>query len=133
MYTHFYGFSEEPFRDTPDPRFLFAVPGHERALNCLRQGIEENNGWVLLSGEAGSGKTILIRSLLPHHPAPAHGALRGETNTLPVPGVRREVNDTHDGGPRVEGKMLAADGEFLDAHLGCRAVLFEQFRQLFQF
>ena len=66
MYTHFYGFSEEPFRDTPDPRFLFAVPGHERALNCLRQGIEENNGWVLLSGEAGSGKTILIRSLLPH-------------------------------------------------------------------
>jgi general secretion pathway protein A len=64
MYTHFYGFSEEPFRDTPDPRFLFAVPGHERALNCLRQGIEEKNGWILLSGEPGSGKTILIRHLL---------------------------------------------------------------------
>lgn len=64
MYTHFYGFSEEPFRDTPDPRFLFAIPGHQRALTCLRQGIEEKSGWILLSGEPGSGKTLLIHHLL---------------------------------------------------------------------
>ncbi len=64
MYTHFYGFSEEPFRDTPDPRFLFSIPGHQRALGCLTQGIEEKSGWVLLAGEPGSGKTILIHHLL---------------------------------------------------------------------
>jgi general secretion pathway protein A len=64
MYTHFYGFSEEPFRDTPDPRFLFSIPGHQRTLGCLTQGIEEKSGWVLLSGEPGSGKTILIHHLL---------------------------------------------------------------------
>jgi general secretion pathway protein A len=64
MYTHFYGFSEEPFRDTPDPRFLFAVPGNEHALNCLTQGIQDRKGWIHLSGEPGSGKTVLIRHLL---------------------------------------------------------------------
>ena len=64
MYTHFYGFSEEPFRDTPDPRFLFSIPGHQRTLGCLTRGIEEKSGWVLLAGEPGSGKTILIHHLL---------------------------------------------------------------------
>lgn len=64
MYTHFYGFSEEPFRDTPDPRFLFSTPGHQRTLGCLTQGIGEKSGWVLLAGEPGSGKTILIHHLL---------------------------------------------------------------------
>lgn len=64
MYTHFYGFAEEPFRDAPDPRFFFDVPGNERTLNCLRRAAEEKSGWVLLSGEPGSGKTISIRRLL---------------------------------------------------------------------
>ena len=66
MYNSFYGFSEDPFRDTPDPRFLFTFPGQESALSCLLQGIEEKKGWILLSGEPGSGKTILIRHLLPY-------------------------------------------------------------------
>jgi general secretion pathway protein A len=64
MYTHFYGFSEEPFRDVPDPNFLFLVPGHERTLNCLIQGIEKKSGWLLLSGDVGSGKTLFIHHLL---------------------------------------------------------------------
>jgi general secretion pathway protein A len=64
MYTHFYGFSEEPFRDVPDPNFLFLVPGHEGTLNCLLQGIENKSEWLLLSGDVGSGKTLFIRQLL---------------------------------------------------------------------
>jgi len=64
MYTHFYGFSEEPFSDVPDPKFLFLPPGLERTLNCLIQGIEKRSGWVLLSGEAGSGKTLSLHHLL---------------------------------------------------------------------
>ena len=63
MYVPFYGFSEEPFRDTPDPRFFFSIPGRQGALSCLLQGVEERSGWILLSGGPGSGKTILIRHL----------------------------------------------------------------------
>ena len=63
MYTYFYGFSEEPFRDTPDPRFLFSIPGHQHTLGCLTQGIDEKSGWVILVGEPGIGKTILIHHL----------------------------------------------------------------------
>jgi general secretion pathway protein A len=64
MYTHFYGFSDEPFSDAPNPKFLFLIPGHERTLNCLLQGIERKSGWILVSGDAGSGKTLLIHHLL---------------------------------------------------------------------
>jgi general secretion pathway protein A len=64
MYTHFYGFSEEPFRDSPDPRFLFLTPSHQQALGYLIRGIEEKSGWVMLTGEPGTGKTILIHHLL---------------------------------------------------------------------
>lgn len=64
MYTHFYGFSEEPFRDTPDLRFLFAGSDRQRAIGSLIQGIEEKSGWTTLIGDPGSGKTILIHYLL---------------------------------------------------------------------
>ena len=64
MYTHFYSFSEEPFRDSPDPRFLFLTPSHQRTLGSLIQGIEEKSGWLILTGEPGTGKTVLIHHLL---------------------------------------------------------------------
>ena len=73
-----------------------------------------------------------VRPLLAHDPAAAHGALGGEADALPIPGVRREIDHAHDRGLRVEGEVPAADGEFLDARLGRSAVLFEQFGQLFQ-
>jgi general secretion pathway protein A len=64
MYTHFYGFSEEPFVDAPDPKFLFLNPGHKQVFNHLVQGIEGEKGWILLLGDAGSGKTLFIHQLL---------------------------------------------------------------------
>lgn len=64
MYTHFYGFSEEPFGDSPDPKFLFLLPGHQQVLNCLVQGLEAKKGWLLLLGDAGSGKTLFIHQML---------------------------------------------------------------------
>jgi general secretion pathway protein A len=64
MYTHFYGFSEKPFVDAPDPKFLFLNPGHKQVFNHLVQGIEGEKGWILLLGDAGSGKTLFIHQLL---------------------------------------------------------------------
>jgi len=64
MYTQFYGFSEEPFNDTPDPKFLFLAESHQTALDSLLFGINQGRGFISVSGEAGTGKTILIYQLL---------------------------------------------------------------------
>ncbi len=64
MYKHFYEFSEEPFGDSPDPKFLFLTPGLQQVMNCLIQGIEGKKSWILLLGDAGTGKTLFIHHML---------------------------------------------------------------------
>jgi general secretion pathway protein A len=64
VYTQFYGFSEGPFNDTPDPKFLFLAESHQTALDSLLFGINQGRGFISLLGEAGTGKTILIYQLL---------------------------------------------------------------------
>lgn len=64
IYDKFFGFREEPFGVTPDPKFLYMSKNHEDALAHLNFGIAENRGFVMLTGEVGSGKTTLIRYLL---------------------------------------------------------------------
>jgi general secretion pathway protein A len=62
-----FGFKENPFAITPDPRYLYLSRGHEESLAHLIYGTGPNGGFVLLSGEVGTGKTMLIRSLLAQH------------------------------------------------------------------
>lgn len=64
IYNKFFGFREEPFGLTPNPKFLYMSKKHEEAIAHLNFGITENKGFVMLTGEAGSGKTTLIRYLL---------------------------------------------------------------------
>ena len=64
MYNEFYGFREKPFELTPDPRFIFLTPGLRRALASVIYGIKERTGFISVIGEAGTGKTTLIHSLL---------------------------------------------------------------------
>jgi len=64
MYTQFYGFSEGPFNDTPDPKFLFLAESHQTALDSMLFGINQGRGFISLSGDTGTGKTILIHQLL---------------------------------------------------------------------
>jgi general secretion pathway protein A len=64
MYKEFYGLREMPFNITPDPHFLFLSSSHQDALQHLRYGINERKGFILLTGEVGSGKTTLCRHLL---------------------------------------------------------------------
>jgi general secretion pathway protein A len=64
MYKIFYGLSENPFKVTPDPRFLYLGVHHKEAMAQLLYGVKENKGFILITGEVGAGKTTLIHSLL---------------------------------------------------------------------
>lgn len=64
MYKQFYGLRANPFNVNPDPRYLFLTRHTEEALACLTYGIQTRKGFVLLTGEVGTGKTTLINKLL---------------------------------------------------------------------
>jgi general secretion pathway protein A len=63
MYLTFYGLNEKPFTTTPDPRFLYLSPGHREALAQLVYGVQESMGFLVLTGEVGTGKTMLLHAL----------------------------------------------------------------------
>ena len=64
MYKEFFGLRANPFNVNPDPRYLFLTRHTEEALACLTYGIQGRKGFVLLTGEVGTGKTTLINKLL---------------------------------------------------------------------
>jgi general secretion pathway protein A len=64
MYLDFYGLKEKPFNATPDPKFLYLTPGHREALAQLLYGVQEHKGFIVLTGEVGTGKTTLLQTLL---------------------------------------------------------------------
>lgn len=74
MYLTFYGLLEKPFNATPDPKFLHLTPGHREALAQLLYGVQENKGFIVLTGEVGTGKTTLLHTLLQRLDGNAHVA-----------------------------------------------------------
>jgi type II secretory pathway predicted ATPase ExeA len=64
MYTAFYDLKEKPFNLTPSPRFIYLGESHREALNMLKYGVMERKGFILLTGEVGTGKTTMIQALL---------------------------------------------------------------------
>ena len=64
MYQEFYGFKEKPFALTPDPQFLFLSDGHRTAIDSLLYGIYQREGFMVLTGDIGTGKTTICRALL---------------------------------------------------------------------
>ncbi|MDP6435768.1 MAG: AAA family ATPase [Gammaproteobacteria bacterium] len=75
MYTSFFGLNEKPFSITPNPRYLYMSERHTEALAHLIYGIKDSGGFIQLTGEVGTGKTTLIRSLLQRLPENADVAL----------------------------------------------------------
>jgi general secretion pathway protein A len=64
MYKNFFGLKENPFNVNPDPRYLFLTDNIQEALACLTYGIQTRKGFILLTGEVGTGKTTLLNKLL---------------------------------------------------------------------
>ncbi len=64
MYLDFFGLKEKPFSLTPDPRFLFLSESHRQALDHMLYGIREREGFILIVGDIGTGKTTICRELL---------------------------------------------------------------------
>lgn len=63
MYESFYGLSAKPFQLKPDPNFFFGSKGHKRAMAYLEYGISQGDGFIVITGEVGAGKTTLMRTL----------------------------------------------------------------------
>jgi general secretion pathway protein A len=64
MYKKFYGFKRNPFEISPDPKFYFATAMHNEALASLVYGVKKRKGFVVTTGEVGTGKTLLVRCFL---------------------------------------------------------------------
>ena len=64
MYEAFYGLSSKPFQLNPDPAFYFASKQHRRAKAYLEYGVSRNEGFIVITGEIGAGKTMVLRSLI---------------------------------------------------------------------
>ena len=64
VYSSYFGLKEAPFNITPDPSFLFDSASHQEGLAQLRYGIEARRGFIVLTGEVGTGKTTLLQALL---------------------------------------------------------------------
>ncbi len=101
MYEHQFGLREKPFSLLPDPRFLYAGHTHKMAMHMLEYGLSEQTGYVVLTGEVGTGKTTLLRHLL---------------NTADQTVVIGLVSNTHETfGELMKWIMLAFDLDYRDA------------------
>ncbi|MEO6423348.1 MAG: XrtA/PEP-CTERM system-associated ATPase [Candidatus Nitrotoga sp.] len=63
MYQSYYGLSAKPFQLKPDPQFFFGSSGHKRAMSYLEYGLSQGEGFIVITGDIGAGKTTLVRSL----------------------------------------------------------------------
>jgi general secretion pathway protein A len=75
MYESFYGFKEKPFNITPDPKYLYLSEQHQEAIAHLLYGIQERGGFVVVTGEIGTGKTTLCRYLINQMDERTEGAI----------------------------------------------------------
>src|SRR3954452_6503287 len=63
IYNPYFGFTDNPFNISPDPEFLYRSPQHEEALANLIYGVQSRKGFIVLTGEVGTGKTTMLECL----------------------------------------------------------------------
>src|SRR3954464_5701082 len=63
MYESFYGLNAKPFQLRPDPHFFYGSKGHKRAMAYLEYGLSQGDGFIVITGDIGAGKTTLVRNL----------------------------------------------------------------------
>lgn len=69
MYETYYGFSAKPFQLRPDPHFFYSSKGHKRAMAYLEYGLSQSEGFIIVTGDVGAGKTTLVRNLFNRLPS----------------------------------------------------------------
>ena len=84
VYSTYFGLNEAPFNITPDPSFLFQSASHQEAFAQLQYGIRARRGFIVLTGEVGTGKTTLIQALLAQLVDTTHTALIFSAITSPI-------------------------------------------------
>ena len=128
MYTSFFGLQEKPFAITPDPRYLYLSERHAEALAHLLYGINEAGGFIQLTGEVGTGKTTVIRSLLEQLPGHAEVALILNPRVTPAEFLLTICEELHlpvpDTGRDSTKTLMDLLGHYLlDAHARGRRVV----------
>jgi len=120
MYDTFFNLKLPPFENTPDPRFFYASEQHREALAALEYTIRMRKGFVLISGDIGSGKTTVAQTMrkrcgdqaqiveILHGHRDGDGVLRQIVRTL---GIKRGRNDDH-------GRLLERIRDYLDRTIG---------------
>ena len=93
MYLNFYGLKEKPFSVTPDSSFLFKSKYHSEAFNHLLYGIKSKEGFILITGDIGTGKTTLCRALLSELGNKTHSALVFNPNLTEIELLRAIIQD----------------------------------------
>ena len=97
MYDVFYGLRARPFQLNPDPGFFFGSDGHERALAYLRFGLQQGQGFVVVTGDIGTGKTMLLSTLFQELDPQAMVAARIASSNLPPDDLLRTLCDAFGG------------------------------------
>ena len=126
MYLEFYGLAEKPFATTPDPRFLFLTQQHRDALARLTYGVQEKKGFVVLTGEVGTGKTTLVRTLMTQLD-PTIAVAFVFNSTLPFEGLLEHVLEdfgVSDPGTTLAQRLLALNHFLVErSRRGCQTLL----------
>jgi general secretion pathway protein A len=126
MYASFFGLNEKPFSITPDPRYLYLSRRHAEALAHLLYGITESGGFIQLTGEVGTGKTTVVRSLLEQLPEHADVALVLNPRLSPEEFLLTICDELHVQVPdRASQKSVidALNRHLLEAHAAGRRVV----------
>jgi len=127
MYAAWFGLAEPPFAITPDPRYLYLSARHSEALAHLLYGITESGGFLQLTGEVGTGKTTLVRTLLERLPAGIEVALVLNPRQSPLEFVSTICDELHvavEAPATLKEQVDALNAHLLAAHaVGRRTVV----------
>lgn len=126
MYASFFGLNEKPFSITPDPRYLYLSRRHAEALAHLLYGITESGGFIQLTGEVGTGKTTVVRSLLEQLPEHADVALVLNPRLSSQEFLLTICDELHIPVPDRDSQKQVVDAlnhRLLEAHAGGRRVV----------
>ncbi|MBB5018879.1 putative secretion ATPase (PEP-CTERM system associated) [Chitinivorax tropicus] len=106
MYEAYYGLQAKPFQLSPDPSFFFGSKGHKRAMSYLEYGLHQGEGFIIVTGEIGAGKTTLVRHMLRKLPADKIVAAHLVSTQLDSDDILRMVAAAF-GLPGIEGNKVA--------------------------